>query len=83
MVSAQIPQHVYDEVLDYLASKASPEDILAFKASEEAEERATYLSEKNSEGTLTPDEEQELQHLLYLSRKISLLKARAAATLNQ
>ena len=74
---------VYDEILDYLASKASPEDILAFQASEEAEARASYLSDQNNKGTLTPEEAAELQHLLHLDRKIALLKAQAALELKQ
>ena len=37
----------FDELLDYLVSKASPEEILAFRPSEKAQERADYLTELN------------------------------------
>jgi hypothetical protein len=74
---------IYDELLDYLASKASPEDVLAFQASEEAEQRASYLSDKNNAGALTPEEEAELEQLLDFDRKVSLLKAQAALTLKR
>lgn len=71
--------HVYDELLDYLAEQASPQAVLAFKPSPEAEQRAELLSDKNNAGTLTPTEAFELEQLLYFDRKVTLLKARAAA----
>lgn len=81
-MTAQIPL-IYDELLDYLVQKAIPEEILAFKASKQAEERAIYLLEGNNAGTLTSLENLELGQLLYFDRKISVLKARAAAHLRQ
>ncbi|MDX1993533.1 MAG: hypothetical protein SF029_14175 [bacterium] len=74
---------IYDELLDYLASKATPEDVLAFRPSEEAEARAVYLSEQNGAGLLTPDESLKLQQLLDFDRKVGLLKARDALALKQ
>ncbi|MEZ4670300.1 MAG: hypothetical protein R3E39_20530 [Anaerolineae bacterium] len=68
---------VYDDLLDYLIEKATPQEILAFKASAAAEERAEELLEKNSAGTLTPDETAELQQMLQVDRLVSVLKARA------
>ena len=77
MASIPIPT-IYDELLDYLASKVTPEEILAFKASPESDARAAELLDKNNAGTLTPDEAFELQQLLYFDGRISVLKARAA-----
>lgn len=68
---------VYDDLLDYLIEKASPQEILAFKASAMAEQRAEELLEKNSAGTLTLDETAELQQMLQVDRLMSVLKARA------
>jgi hypothetical protein len=81
-MAAQIPL-IYDELLDYLAEKAAPEEILAFKASEKAQERAEYLLDKNNAGTLTPEEYVELQQMLYFDGRVSVLKARAALALKQ
>ena len=72
---------IYDELLDYLTKIATPEEILAFKVSEQAQERADELLDKNNAGTLTPEERLELDHMLYFERKISLLKAEAAIAL--
>lgn len=82
MVSAQVPL-IYDELLDYLVDRASPEEILAFTASEKAEERAAYLLDNNNAGTLTAEEAIELQQMLYFDSKISVLKARAAKLLRK
>jgi hypothetical protein len=81
MVSAQILR-AYDEIFDYLASKVSPEDILAFKVSEKAQARATKLLDKNNAGTLTPEERNELDLILHFDGKVAVLKVEAAAKLN-
>lgn len=73
---------VYDELLDYLVGKATPAEILAFRPSPTAQERADYLTDKNKEGALTPEEADELQQLLELDAFVSTLKARALAALN-
>jgi hypothetical protein len=82
MVSAQVPL-VYDELLDYLVEKATPEEILAFRASEKAEARAADLLDRNNAGTLSPEEAIELQQLLYFDSRISVLKTQAALALKK
>ncbi len=82
MAAIQVPL-IYDELLDFLLEKASPEEIMAFKVSEKAEERTEYLLDGNNAGTLTAEEQLELQQMLYFDRKISLLKAQAAVALKQ
>lgn len=82
MTTIQAPR-IYDELLDYLFAKATPEEILAFRASPEADERAAYLIDGNNAGTLTLEEQIELQQMLYFDSKISVLKARAAAELKK
>lgn len=76
MLSAQVPL-IYDELLDYLVEKATPEEILAFRASEKAEARAADLLDRNNAGLLSPEEVLELQQMLYFDSRISVLKARA------
>ena len=72
---------VYDELIDYLIGKATPEEILAFKVSEQAQARAEELLDKNNAGTLTPEERMELEQILHFDGKVSILKAEAAAAL--
>ena len=73
----------YLDLMDYLIEKATPEEILAYKASEKEEQRAAELLEKNSAGTLTPEESEELQQMLEVDRLVSVLKSRALKALNQ
>jgi hypothetical protein len=80
MAAVQIPL-IYDELLNFLVERATPEEILAFRASEKAEDRAEYLLDRNNAGTLTPEEQLELQQMFYFDRKISVLKAQAAKSL--
>jgi hypothetical protein len=72
---------VYDELVEYLAQMASPEQILAFKVSEAMQERAEELLDRNNEGELTPEEAAELQQMLHFDRIVSLLKTRAVKSL--
>ena len=78
MATAQIPL-IYDELLDYLLERATAKEILAFKPSEQAQIRATELLDSNNAGTLNSAERLELEQMLYFDRKISVLKAKAAA----
>jgi hypothetical protein len=50
----------YAEVLDFLITRPTPEEIVAFKVSAEAQERLRTLLDKNREGTLTEIEAAEL-----------------------
>jgi hypothetical protein len=68
---------VYAELLEYLAEKATPEEILAFRVSETAQQRADELTERNKEGRLTDEEARELEQMLQFDELVSVLKSRA------
>jgi hypothetical protein len=74
---------VYDDFLNYLIQKATPAEILAFKPSEVAQERANDLLEANSAGMLTTEEAAELEQMLQIDRLVSVLKARALEALDK
>jgi hypothetical protein len=70
----------HDSMLDYLVEKATPQEILAFKISDEERERTLELLDKQDEGTLTPEEAAELDiiqqmDLLYMSLRAKAIKA--------
>ncbi len=67
---------VYDEVATFMASM-NPEKVVAFKPSEEHQDRLDFLLDKQTESELTPEEKSELEHYLMLNRIIGLAKARA------
>ena len=73
----------YDRFLDEVIAKMTPEQILAIEATEEEQQRAEELLEKNNEGELTPQEKIEVQQMLEFERFMSLLKAKAVYTLSQ
>jgi hypothetical protein len=75
------PSPIYIDFLDFLLERADPEDVLAYQASEEQQERAFELLEKNNAGTLTVDEEMELARMQEINRLVKLLKVRAFETL--
>jgi hypothetical protein len=71
------PSPLYEKVLDYLIEKATPQEILAFKVGEAAQERAHDLMERNNAGTITSEEAVELEQVLQIERFMAVLKARA------
>lgn len=71
-----------DEVLDFLLSQPTPEQIIAFHASEAAQLRLRYLLDANREGRLTEAEEAELDEASQLNHFITLLKAKAYEALD-
>lgn len=81
MATTHIPP-LYDEFLDFLIDKATPEEILAFQASPEAQEQAQLFLERNSAGTLTLDEQQTLSQMVEYERFMALLKAKALRSLS-
>jgi hypothetical protein len=73
-----IPE-VYQEVLDFLIKRPTPEEIIAFKVSPHTQMRLQVLLEKNRSGSLTPMEIGELDVYEQLEHLMILLKARVLA----
>ncbi|PAX45847.1 hypothetical protein [Brunnivagina elsteri] len=68
---------VYQEVLDFLIKRPTPEEIIAFKVSAQAQKRLSELLEKNRSATLSSMELAELDVYEQLEHMMILLKARA------
>ncbi|MEO8606371.1 MAG: hypothetical protein ABI690_00695 [Chloroflexota bacterium] len=73
----------YKSFVEYLLEKMTPEEILAYKASDAEQERAEELTEKNKEGSLTLEERNQLQEMMNLEALINLLKVRAMVELKK
>jgi hypothetical protein len=69
----------YGEVLDFLVTRPTPQEIVAFKVSAEAQERIRTLLDKNRDGRLTETETAELDLYEQLEHMMILLKAKAHA----
>lgn len=70
---------VYIEVLDFLVTRPTSQEIVAFKVSSEVQDRLRLLLDKNREGTLTASESAELDVYEQLDHLMVLMKARAIA----
>ena len=68
---------VYQEVLDFLLQRPTPEEIANFKVSSPTQERLSTLLFKNSQGLITPTEVAELDVYEQLEHLMLLLKVRA------
>jgi hypothetical protein len=66
-----------DEILDFLASTPTLEQIIALRPSPEVQQHISTLLEKNREGALSAAENFELDEYLRLDQFVTLLKARA------
>lgn len=71
------PPALFSEILDFLVNSPTPEDILAFKPSDELEERLSHLMTKNKQDALTDDERNELESFLQVNHFVNMLKIRA------
>lgn len=67
----------YLEVLDFLITQPTHQEITSFKVSTKAQERIRILLDKNCEGTLTETETAELDLYEQLEHMMILLKAKA------
>jgi hypothetical protein len=70
-------QKSYDEIVDLFARGASSAEVLAFRPSQETQERVRELLERNAAAELTEDEAAELERFGQLEHLMQLVKARA------
>ncbi|MEM9955601.1 MAG: hypothetical protein AAF846_28625 [Chloroflexota bacterium] len=69
--------HVQEDVMAFLLTSPTPQEIIAFHASDEAQVRLRYLLEANRNGTLSDTERAELDDATYTNRFVMRLKAKA------
>ena len=70
------PKKVYDEVIEFIAS-SSPENVIAFRPSEDAKARVADLIFREKTEGLSADEKSELDHYMQIEHLMRLAKARA------
>lgn len=76
------PPAMFSEILDFLVTSPTPDDILAFRPSSELEERLSYLMAKNKQDALSDEEQHELDSFLQVNHFVNMLKIRARQKLN-
>jgi hypothetical protein len=67
----------YLELVNFIAAGTTPETLLAFRPSDATQNRVRELISKKHDGTLSPDEESELEEFLHLEHILILAKAQA------
>ncbi|MBA3823167.1 MAG: hypothetical protein H0X24_04570 [Ktedonobacterales bacterium] len=67
----------YDEVVAFFASGPSREQVANFRLSDETIQRVRDLLHKNSAGTLTEAESDELDQCVHLDRLMLMIRTRA------
>ena len=67
----------YLELIDFLASGTTPEDLVRFRPSEQAQRRVSDLIAGRHSGVLSDEEESELEDFLQLEHILILAKAQA------
>ncbi|MEZ4670009.1 MAG: hypothetical protein R3E39_19060 [Anaerolineae bacterium] len=76
-MSAMETNTLFDEILDFLASTATPEQIIAFQPSDALQARLRDLLDRNRNGQLQPGESAELDEFSRMNHLMSMLKIRA------
>lgn len=64
-------------------SREVAEAVNRMRFTEADQDRATELAEKNSAGTITPDEKREMEQFMLVGRFIDLMQSRARLSLKQ
>jgi hypothetical protein len=64
----------FDELITFLASSPSSEELVAYRPPEELQARMSELLEKNRQDSLTSEEETELDEFLRMNRFMSRLQ---------
>ena len=70
-----VPAHIYREILDFLASQPTPDEIVAFRPTPEMQARLMTLLDRSRAGRLTPAEQAELDEFERIEHVPVLLKA--------
>lgn len=71
----------FDRFLDQIVEKMTPQEILAFEVTDDEQDYAQQLVDRNSEGNLTPQEQAYLEQMIEFDLLVGVLKAKALKVL--
>ena len=74
---------VYLEIIDFIAAGTTPEAVVDFRPSPEAQQRLAALIEREKADSLSPEEKAELDHFMELEHILRMAKARARQILSR
>ena len=67
----------YEEIIDFIAAGTTPETVLAFRPSDSVQQRVAQLVERSRNGSVSAEEQSELEDRLQLEHIMIMVKARA------
>jgi len=67
----------YEEVIDFIAAGTTPEAVVAFRPSDSVQRRVSDLVERSKDGSISSEEQAELEDYLQLEHIMIMAKARA------
>jgi hypothetical protein len=76
------PAPVYDEVYEFLLSAPTPQQVIAFRPSEQLQKHIQALLEANDEGLATPEQRTEFDEFLQVEHFVRMLKIKARQKLS-
>jgi hypothetical protein len=77
MLDISPPETLFSEIIEFLSSTPTPERIIAFKPSDQLEQRLSYLLDQNRHEALTQTERYELDEFLRMNHFMNMLRIRA------
>ena len=83
MKAMNVVDPAYLEIIDFIAAGTTPETVIQFKPSREAQSRVSDLIEREKGTGLSPEEKAELDHFLELEHILRMAKARAREILSR
>jgi hypothetical protein len=67
----------YEEIINFIAAGSTPEAVVAFHPSDGVQQRVVELVEHSNEGTISAEDQSELDDYLQLEHIMIMAKARA------
>ena len=79
----QTASPAYFEIIDFIAAGTTPEAVVHFRPSAEAQQMLANLIEREKENVLSPEEKAELNHFVELEHILRMAKAKARQILSR
>ena len=71
----------YLEIIEFIAAGTTPETVVNYRPSPDAQQRIAELMEREREGGLSSADQAELEHFMELEHILRMAKAKAQAIL--
>jgi hypothetical protein len=76
-MALSIQASIFSEMAEFISSEPSIEAVAAYQIPSNVQERVDFLLEKNSDGSISAEEKQELEKILVIGDLMNLAKAKA------